>query len=621
MTMRYLIFLLFAFALAATTASAQDRVALVIGNSAYENASVLANPANDARAMADKLRRIGFDVMLREDLTGQDFRIALGEFTEKALRAEIAVVFYAGHGIEMGGRNYLIPVDARMRSEATATFETVALESMLTTVKQAGKLGMILLDACRDNPFAAAMQRTDGTRSMRRGLAPVSIEGQSGLLVSFAAQAGSTAADGNTMHSPYTDALLQVLDEPGLEVGRMFRKVRQLVREATDGRQVPIERMQLPDEAIYLVAAPAPGDEGTPTPTPSPTPTPAPSPPREDPLLVFLDAVKSGSKEKLEDFVTRYPDHPKAEDARKLLLDMADTEFWDYTVAQDSEDAYRTYLIAFPDGRYAEEAKARLAAYAKPEPTPAPAPTPSPTPQPVGQCAPLDGDWSVTGVPSDDTLFVRAGPDGDARAIGELPFNASGVSNVSCRSGGWCSLTYGCITGWSFGGRYLRRGGAGASSGFQGYYSVIDIPANDTLNLRTGPGRSKYGYEYEVIAELPYNASGVYVTDCQVQGNYRYRWCVVTWQGVTGWAYGRYLQNGAGQRPTPGLSPATSGPSCTDLWYERNAIFDRNGYCFKTARGKSAFDNSDCYTSNPSLTNAERNRVTEIKRLESRMGC
>lgn len=169
--MRVLKYLLGILVFVAGAAQAEKRVALVIGNSTYENASVLANPANDARAMADKLGRIGFDVMLREDLSGQDFRIALGEFTEKALSSDIALVFYAGHGIEMGGRNYLIPVDARMRSEATATFETVALDSMLTTVKQAGKLGLIMLDACRDNPFAAAMQRTDGTRSLRRGLA------------------------------------------------------------------------------------------------------------------------------------------------------------------------------------------------------------------------------------------------------------------------------------------------------------------------------------------------------------------------------------------------------------------------------------------------------------------
>ena len=229
--------------------------------------------------------------------------------------------------------------------------------------------------------------------------------------MSFAAQAGATAADGDTMHSPYTAALLQVLDEPGLEVGRMFRKVRKLVREATDGQQVPIERMQLPDEAIYLVAAPPNDGEYPQPPEDDEDDAPKQPPMQEDPLLVFLDAVQSGSKEKLEEFVRRYPDHPKAADARKLLLDMADTEFWQYTVSQDTEDAYRTYLIAFPEGRYADEAKEKLAAYNQPNPTPVdPTPPTTTPPTPVGQCVPLNGDWAVTvfflTAPANETFTV-----------------------------------------------------------------------------------------------------------------------------------------------------------------------------------------------------------------------
>lgn len=604
-----------------------DRVALVIGNGKYQNASVLTNPANDAKAIADKFESIGFDVMLRYDLTGQDFRFALGEFTEKALKADLAVVFYAGHGIEMGGANYLIPVDARMRSEATATFETVALDQMLTTVQQASKLGMVLLDACRDNPFAGQMERKNGTRSLRRGLAPVSIEGESGVLVSFAAQAGNTAADGEGMHSPYTTALLEVIDEPGLEIGRMFRKVRALVRENTDGEQVPIERMQLPDEEIYLVALPDGGnddnDEGYDSGGDSDVTPPVAT---EDPLVVFLAAVRSGQKEDLEDFVSRYPNHPKADDARKLLLDIADREFWEQTVATDTEQAYRTYLIAFPDGRYVEEAKEKLAAYQQPPveenpPARGGGGEDAIRPRPSGSCPALTGQWGVSNVPSDDTLFVRSGSGKNAKAIGELPYNASGISDVNCRSSGWCSLTYGCIRGWSFGKRYLRRGGGGQTSSFQGFYSVVDVAAHDTLNLRTGPGKSKYGNEYETVATIPYNATGIYVIDCQKHLNYRYRWCMVSYEGVSGWAYGRFLQSPSGERPTPRMAGISSGPSCQDLWVERNTIFDRKGYCFKTPRGKAYFDNSDCFTSNPQLSAAEKARVNDLKRQESRMGC
>ncbi|MDA7428206.1 caspase family protein [Primorskyibacter aestuariivivens] len=343
---------------------AQDKVALIIGNSDYAHATALTNPRNDSQAMADKLEGLGFKVFLHQDAGGQQMRIALGQFTEAALGAEIALVFYAGHGIEMSGRNYLIPVDAEMRSEATAQFEALSLDTLITSVTQASKLGMVLLDACRDNPFAAAMQRNNGTRSLRRGLAPVSIEGQQGLLVSFAAEEGSTADDGTGMHSPYTDALLDVIDEPGLEVGRMFRKVRARVREATDGRQVPIERMQLPDEAIYFVPAVAvePGGEDERETTPPVIPQV-----EEDPTVAFYDAVSSGEIEPLNEFINRYPDHPLAEDARKLVHSLQDDKFWKKTVEADTVQAYRRYLIAFRDGQYVDKAKERIAELTAPE--------------------------------------------------------------------------------------------------------------------------------------------------------------------------------------------------------------------------------------------------------------
>lgn len=547
--------------LMATAALAETRVALVIGNSSYQNATPLSNPANDSRAMADKLSGLGFDVMLRENLTGQGFRVALGEFAEKALGADLAVVFYAGHGVEMSGRNYLIPVDARMNSEATAQFETVSLDLVLSTVQQAGKLGMVLLDACRDNPFLGTMDRTNGTRSLSRGLAPVSLEGQSGVLISFAAEAGSTADDGAGDHSPYTTALLEVMDEPGLEIGRMFRKVRAKVREDTSGRQVPIERMQLPDESIYLVAA-APPDSGPVTPVPG-GPTPPVLPPQiDDPLVVFLDAVRSGQRTDLEAFISRYPDHPKAIDARKLLLDMADKEFWDKTLAENTVDGYRTYLLVFSDGRYAGQAKARLAALSPPS-VPAVVTPPSPpvtpsvpqtatptTPSMPGvrtACTALNGNWSVTNIRANDTLFVRSGPGTSYGKLGELPYNANGITGVSCRSNGWCQFTYGCISGWAFGGKYMRNGlGGQAFSGWAGIYSVTDHPLTQKLNVRLGPGT-----QYDVTAELPATATGVRVYDCQTEDGYRYRWCALSWGQINGWAYGRYLMNARRQKPTP----------------------------------------------------------------------
>ncbi|MGV8953069.1 MAG: caspase family protein, partial [Cypionkella sp.] len=309
--------LVFALALMLCTSAlfAETRVALVIGNSAYQNATPLPNPRNDSEAIAAKLTSIGFEVILREDLDGQGFRIALGEFSEAALNADIALFFYAGHGIELAGQNYLIPVDAKMRSEATAQFEAVPLEQVLSSVRSAKKLGMVMLDACRDNPFAAAMTRSNGTRSISRGLAPVSVEGEKGLLISFAAEAGRTAEDGDAAHSPYTEALLETIDQPGLEIGRIFRTVRAKVRDISGGRQVPIEQAQLPDEDLYLVNATSAPVTSTTTPVPSTTAAPAL---QDDPLLIYLDAVQKQDRAALEDFVRRYPDHLRAKDARSL---------------------------------------------------------------------------------------------------------------------------------------------------------------------------------------------------------------------------------------------------------------------------------------------------------------
>lgn len=353
--------------------AAQDRVALVIGNASYANATTLANPRNDAKAVAAKLQSIGFEVDLYEDLDGQEFRVALGAFSEKALNAELALVFYAGHGIEMNGQNYLIPVDAKMKSEATAQFEAVPLDQVLGAVREAGKLGMVMLDACRDNPFANSITRKNGTRAVSRGLAPVSVEGEKGIVVSFAAEAGRTADDGDTEHSPYTAALLEVLDKPGLEVGRMFRTVRAKVRETTNDKQVPIEQMQLPDEEIYLVSGPAPDQDTSPDTVPEIKLTPPPTP-KEEPTVVYFAAIKAGTIEALNDFIQRYPTHPKADEARKIMTSMEDDAYWETTKAAGTVAAYRRYLLVFPDGNYAADAADWLAAAQPPKIDPAPAP-------------------------------------------------------------------------------------------------------------------------------------------------------------------------------------------------------------------------------------------------------
>ena len=348
--------ILIALFLLALPAAAQDKVALVIGNASYKNSTPLANPVNDARAVAAKLESIGFEVALHEDLTGQAFRIALGEFSEKALNADLAIAFYAGHAIEMEGKNYLIPIDAEMKSQATAQFETITLDQLLSAVRSADQLGMVMLDACRNNPFATTMVRSNGTRGDSRGLAAISVEGETGLVVSFAAEAGNTADDGDGIHSPYTSALLDVLDQPGLEVGRMFRSVRAKVKTATDGKQVPIEQMQLPDQDIYLVAG------AVLAPTDPAAGASDPLAPTDDATTAYFTAVKAGTSEALADYIKRYPTDDRADDARALMAAIEDDALWEKTTAAASVSAYKRYLLVFPAGTYADEAAKWLAA-------------------------------------------------------------------------------------------------------------------------------------------------------------------------------------------------------------------------------------------------------------------
>lgn len=508
--------------LCAATAQAERRVALVVGNSAYQNAAALPNPRNDSEAMAAKLREIGFEVLLREDLDGQGFRVALGEFSEAALAADIALFFYAGHGIELAGQNFLIPVDAKMRSEATAQFEAVPLEQVLSAVRSAKKLGMVMLDACRDNPFAAAMTRSNGTRSLSRGLAPVSVEGEKGLLISFAAEAGRTADDGDTRHSPYTAALLDTIGQPGLEIGRIFRTVRAKVREASGGRQVPIEQAQLPDEDIYLVS----GDAAAVV-----TPPTAPAA-QEDPLLVYLDAVQRQDRAALEDFLRRYPDHPRAKDARALIVAMAEKSAWDAASVSDSEAGYRNFLAAFPDSPHAVAAQMRLVALA---PVPVPQPDP-PQPRTTAQgCAAASGPVSVVGIASNDTLFLRAGPSSSSKQVGSLAFNSDGISVAGCAAN-WCQVQQGCLEGYAFQ-KYLTEDAPGnRDSRYSGIYDVTNHPASELLNVRSGPGTT-----FKIVSGLPYDAEGLQVIDCQKNAKEQFFWCYLRWNDVSGWAYSRYL--------------------------------------------------------------------------------
>jgi len=242
------LFAIFIALLASAGVAHATRIALVIGNSSYEAVPPLPNPVRDADAIAESLKRLGFEVSVGRDTRKATLEGLLADFSEKAAQAEMAVVFYAGHGIEVGGENYLIPVDAKLKSDTRIKFEAVSLSDILSAIEGGNGIKLVLLDACRNNPFIASMEGR--TRSIGRGLAKV--EAADGIYISYSAAAGTTASDGEGNHSPYTEALLSTIEEPGLELNFLFRKVARFVKQKTNGAQTPFEYGRLPDVSIYL---------------------------------------------------------------------------------------------------------------------------------------------------------------------------------------------------------------------------------------------------------------------------------------------------------------------------------------------------------------------------------
>jgi len=236
-------------------AFAARRVALVIGNSSYQNAPLLPNPANDAASVAATLKGAGFDVVdSRLNLSGNQMRRALKDFADQTRDADIALIYYAGHGIEIDGTNYLIPTDARLERDTDIYDETMSLDRVLLAIEPARQLRVVIVDACRNNPFADTMKRTVTSRAISRGLARVE-PAVSNTLIAFAAKAGLAALDGYAMNSPYAAALVKYIAKPGLDLRKAFGFVRDDVLQATGNRQEPYVYGSLGGEDVALVPA------------------------------------------------------------------------------------------------------------------------------------------------------------------------------------------------------------------------------------------------------------------------------------------------------------------------------------------------------------------------------
>jgi Caspase domain len=293
------------------------RAALIIGNSTYAHATLLPNPEKDAALVAESAKAAGFEVTLLDNLGKNDFDQALKEFRQQADGAEVAMIYYAGHGIQSGGANWVIPTDAELTESRDLRFEAIDLDGLLETLIGA-QLRMVVLDACRENPFGNAWRGT--TRSAPRGLAESETEG---ALIIFAAAAGQLASDGTGGNSPFARSLANRLPEPGLSIHRLGSVIRGDVTEETGGRQTPWTNMSIDGRDFALVPAAGQPASGT------------------------TAAVAAPANDAKSDAIS-----------------------WRYYSEKDNAESYRSYMREFPGGLFVMQAQQRLAQLASGTATP-----------------------------------------------------------------------------------------------------------------------------------------------------------------------------------------------------------------------------------------------------------
>jgi uncharacterized caspase-like protein len=232
-------------------AAPSRRVALVIGNSAYQHVPALNNPVNDAGLIANALKTDGFDVTVADNLDRDSLINTLKAFSARSDNADWAVVYFAGHGIEMAGIDYLIPVDAKLATDRDVKLESIAADDVMSAIDGAHELRVVILDACRDNPFAATMKRSTGVfRDIGRGLARI-VPDQGSVIV-YSARPGRIAADGVGANSPFAAALANHLTDPGVEVLKLFRLVRDDVLASTGNGQEVFQDSSLPGKDFFF---------------------------------------------------------------------------------------------------------------------------------------------------------------------------------------------------------------------------------------------------------------------------------------------------------------------------------------------------------------------------------
>lgn len=335
-------------------AGAEKRIALVIGNSAYENVTALPNPANDAREIGKFLNSAGFEVIQATDLDHDEMIQVLQDFSAKLAERgpnTAAFVYYAGHGLQIAGDNYLVPVDAKINSEADVPTEAVRLVDVMATLQAVpSRVRMVVLDSCRNNPFTSL-------KDTGRGLAIV--DAPNGSIVAYSTAPGTEAFDGEGKNSPYTSAFLRLGREQNLPIEQFFKKVRLVVNDATEGKQTPWESSSLTSDFYFFgdtaVAAATNVDPTVRAQANASANRPvqvAQNMRTRSPRDAYNMAIAEGSTEYYQEFVRVYPYDPYADHIRRLLAARLITLAWHGAVLANSTVGYQNFYSQYSDSPY-----------------------------------------------------------------------------------------------------------------------------------------------------------------------------------------------------------------------------------------------------------------------------
>ena len=421
-----------AILIAGTAPALAKRVALVIGNGAYEHTVPLPNPANDAQRMATKLRGLGFEVVAGQDQTYNGMRRTVMEFAKKAYGAEIALLFYAGHGMQVAGQNLLVPVDARIEDETSLDFETISVDFIMRQMSKDVKVQMVFLDACRDNPLARTLARRMGpsrSGNVGAGLAEIKMQetGGEGSVIAFATSPGDVALDGDGDNSPFTSALIRHIDTPNVSIQTVMTRVTGDVYDQTEKRQRPWVNASLIGEVFLNKQAEEKGTEV------AALGNAATSAPQQQPAINNA-AVNAATQSNI------------AWEREKLI--------WETAKSSNTIADYEAYLSAYPSGTFSDFARnsiKRLSTdnqVAAVSPTTTLATTPQADRQPTGDAAVVstlpDPQKAIPGTAESEASL---GWNRTARRQVQTRLNLAG-HDVGRPDGAFGPKTRGGITSW-----------------------------------------------------------------------------------------------------------------------------------------------------------------------------